>query len=271
MIGIYCFTNLINGKQYVGQSINIENRKKQHIWRYNNSKDTNYNMPIHSAFRKYGIENFSFEILEECTYEELDDKEKYWIIKKNSLSPKGYNILEGGQTNKGNPEKYICPQCGATKYRYSNLCKDCYNKQLKTKNFIKSEEINLSLIEKILDTSFEQVGKEYGYSSGNSLKKRLIDEGFPGNKESLFTYYYKETGKKHWKQIQKEEKEKRKIENKQKNRSRMVGQYTLEGELVQTYNSTQEAQRNGFSSGHVSECCRGKRKKYKDYIWKYID
>lgn len=46
---------------------------------------------------KYGIDNFAFQVIEECDYEVLDDREKYWINKLNTLEPHGYNIQNGGR------------------------------------------------------------------------------------------------------------------------------------------------------------------------------
>ena len=101
MIGIYKFTNLINGKIYIGQSRNIERRYKDHLNRAKNNFASNneYNTLIHKAIRKYGIKNFSFEILEECSIEELNNKEEYWINYYNSFSEKGYNLNSGGNQN----------------------------------------------------------------------------------------------------------------------------------------------------------------------------
>lgn len=65
-IGIYKITNKINGNSYIGQSIDIENRWYKHEWASKSSKSREYNYSIHKAMRKYGIENFSFEIIEEC-------------------------------------------------------------------------------------------------------------------------------------------------------------------------------------------------------------
>ena len=89
MIGIYKITNLINGKVYIGQSIHIEIRWKEH-------KYSNDATPLHQAFNKYGIDNFKFEVVEECTIDELNELEIYYIQYFNSLVPNGYNQQYGG-------------------------------------------------------------------------------------------------------------------------------------------------------------------------------
>lgn len=95
MIGIYCITNKINGKCYVGQSINITERWKSHRSRPFNPKASQYDSPFYRAIRKYGINNFIFTVLEECSKEELDEREKFWIKKLNSYDD-GYNLTSGG-------------------------------------------------------------------------------------------------------------------------------------------------------------------------------
>ena len=92
MIGIYLIQNNINNKIYVGQSIHIETRVKEHFWKAKCVKDVSFNSALHSAIRKYGEENFSWRVLEECDISELDEKECYYIKQYNSLSPNGYNI-----------------------------------------------------------------------------------------------------------------------------------------------------------------------------------
>lgn len=52
-------------------------------------------------------------------------------------------------------------------------------------------------------------------------------------------------------------------------RSKPVLQLTKTGELVKVWPSTNEAGRNGFDQGTVAKCCRGEKKQYKGYIWKY--
>ena len=90
MIGIYKITNLINNKCYIGQSIHIERRWKEHLAK------TSHSIYLQYAFAKYGIENFSFEVIEECAVTELDEKEKYWIQYYNSFGDNGYNLTAGG-------------------------------------------------------------------------------------------------------------------------------------------------------------------------------
>ena len=92
MVGIYKITNKINNHCYIGQSTQIEIRQKDHkIAAFNQNQDT-YEYPLYRAIRKYGIENFEFEVIEICNNEELNDKEVYWI---NYYSPE-YNQTIGG-------------------------------------------------------------------------------------------------------------------------------------------------------------------------------
>ena len=75
--GIYKITNLANGMCYVGQSVDIANRWKQHIKRGIGAEAPTKNK-LYPAMAEFGVENFSFEIVEECGKELLDAKEDYW-------------------------------------------------------------------------------------------------------------------------------------------------------------------------------------------------
>lgn len=93
MIGIYKITNQCNGMAYIGQSNDIKRRWAEHR-RKMSSKDT----LLYQAMREFGIENFSFEIVEECELAELNEKEKFYIYKYDTLA-NGYNmsIIENAQ------------------------------------------------------------------------------------------------------------------------------------------------------------------------------
>ena len=79
---IYCYTNKINGKRYVGQTVQkLKNRHCQHIsaTKFKSSHHDNFS-PIHRAMRKYGIENFKLEIL--ILNENVYSIVVKWITKK---------------------------------------------------------------------------------------------------------------------------------------------------------------------------------------------
>ena len=98
MIGIYKITNKINNQCYIGQSLNIEKRWNNHKVASTNPSDSSYNYPLYRAFRKYGIDNFTFEILEECEQKFLNDREEYWINYFDSYK-NGYNQTNGGYSS----------------------------------------------------------------------------------------------------------------------------------------------------------------------------
>lgn len=95
MIGIYRIVNKIDGKCYIGQSTNIKKRWNEHRRYFNYPQYAN--SLLYDAIRKYGLQNFSFEVLEECDITSLDEKEKHWIEAFNSHED-GYNMDTGGRT-----------------------------------------------------------------------------------------------------------------------------------------------------------------------------
>lgn len=90
---IYKITNRVNNKVYIGQThFTIEHRFKQHIKNFNIE---HRQQPLYKAFAKYGIENFSVEMVEEVECEKLNEREIYWIAYYDSFN-KGYNATLGG-------------------------------------------------------------------------------------------------------------------------------------------------------------------------------
>ena len=92
MFSVYKITNKINGKIYIGSSIRVEKRWQQHINASKNMNSNSYNYPLQKAFRKYGIDNFIFEVIKDDfeTQLEMLEYEKDMIIKTNSFNS-GYN------------------------------------------------------------------------------------------------------------------------------------------------------------------------------------
>ena len=144
MIGIYKITNLLNNKCYVGQSVCIEKRFAQHKSPYEQQRHSE--LPLYKAFLKYGIQNFSFEVIEECKEEELDVKEQQYIEKFDSLCHhNGYNILSGGEGHVGENHarhKLTEEDVRDIRTRYNNLerCKEVqaiYSKKIGPSGFSK--------------------------------------------------------------------------------------------------------------------------------------
>lgn len=250
MIGIYKITNLINNKVYVGQSIDIKERWNQHKYKANNPKELGYNSAIHQAFRKYGIENFNFEVIEQCEVNELDFKERYWIQELNSLVPNGYNILTGGQKNRVEPHFYYCTKCGVeiTKNSKTGLCFDCY---IKTQRKVERPEKE-TLYQELIDTegAFSALGKKYRVAD-NTIRKWCKGYGLPFHSAD-------------YKQIKNVVK---------KPNKRPVAQLDKDTEeIIQCFESTAEAARslNKKSHGHITEACQGKIKTCYGYKWRYI-
>lgn len=91
--GIYRITNLLDGKCYIGQSVDIAERFRQHI-KCGLGIDTPNNI-LYKAMLQDGVENFAFEVLEECERSQLNTQEIYWIDYYKSQNF-GYNMNKGG-------------------------------------------------------------------------------------------------------------------------------------------------------------------------------
>ena len=75
--GIYKITNLDNGMCYIGQSVDVADRWRQHVKRGVGAEPVTQNK-LYPAMKSIGVENFMFELIEECKGNELTPREKYW-------------------------------------------------------------------------------------------------------------------------------------------------------------------------------------------------
>ena len=92
---VYKITNLVNHKVYIGQTYDFAQRKAGHLYA---SKDLTNERPLYRSMRKHGVENFSFDVIDECVDDLIDEREKFWISHYNSTNlDKGYNLESGGK------------------------------------------------------------------------------------------------------------------------------------------------------------------------------
>lgn len=142
--GIYQIENNINHKKYIGQSTHIENRWWQHKNVY---KEHLESCPLlYRAFIKYGIENFTFSILEEVENAELlDDKETYYIQRLSTLTPNGYNCVIPNIVLRGE----FNPNSTNTKEDVENIKQLLYNTDIPIKDIAAKYNITPSTVYRI--------------------------------------------------------------------------------------------------------------------------
>lgn len=252
MIGIYKITNLINNKSYIGQSINIEKRWYEHKYKSQCNNDNSFNSILHMAFRKYGIENFKIEVIEELkTPEQLDEKERYYINFYNTITPYGYNILEGGQKIRSKI-KY-CKNCGKVlKYSKTQYCLKCCH-ILQHKCTHPSKDI---LLKMIALNGFEKTGRIYGVS-GSTIKKWCKKQQLPFYKKDILKLYNS---------INNISNEKKSISPK-----KVVQLNKNTNEIIREFNSAYEAGKFlGKGNSHIVEVCNGKQKTAYGFKWEYL-
>lgn len=149
MACIYQYVNKINGHMYIGLTNNPKRRYFEHWFSANNQNDKDYNQAIHRALRKYGKENFDFNILEDNIPDDnkelLKEREIYWIAKFNTYKDKqhynetpggdlpGYNTIHLGE-NHGkakltNEDVIFCRK----EYKKGSRSRNIYNQYFKNK------------------------------------------------------------------------------------------------------------------------------------------
>lgn len=127
---IYKITNVVNNKIYIGQTIHtIKHRWNEHV-----CKSKTENTYLYKSMRKYGVNNFKIEQIDEAVdKQELDEKERNYIASFNSFIPYGYNISLGGGNNDNfthNPNMEIIKQHmkESSRKRWDNITEEERNR-----------------------------------------------------------------------------------------------------------------------------------------------
>ena len=104
--GIYGIRNLVNGKWYIGQSMNLEARKKNHLAQLR--RGDNGNKVLQADYLKHGENNFEICVLEYAPEEMLDIRERVQIVlHKSNFSEYGYNVFSGGYRDAKQEERDV--------------------------------------------------------------------------------------------------------------------------------------------------------------------
>jgi group I intron endonuclease len=254
MIGIYKIINPKN-KIYIGQSADIDSRFNS----YKKLQHCNQQKKLYNSFKKYGPENHTFEILEECTIEQLNEREIYWIKFFGSFK-KGLNLTEGGEgvkgykRNKTQNSKHSEKMIGRVKTtEQKNKIASSLKGKKKPLGF--SEKISNSMKSKInkTDMSTEKFYKDPNhYLTGKKRPewvKEKIKQGMAENKKSTKP----ET-----------------IEKMRKNRPnvKVVFQYDLNNNFIKEWPSFSEAARYfNINPTGIMNCCKGKQKTAAGFKW----
>ena len=247
MYQIYKITNQKNGMVYIGSSIEVERRWRQHKEASINEKDHHHNYPLMIAFREFGIANFTFEVIDTLPdHQAMIKAEHDWIVKENCVVPNGYNQTH--QTDSPLLDPAIAKKMSDTK-------RAKYGKRVCEID----EDKNILEIWDSLAEAGEKTGLDRFKISDVCNGKRLTT----GNRVFRFL----------------DEADNilipvEKVNQVQTNRitkaSKKVVKMTLEGEILQVYDSIALAAADtGCDSSAISKVCRGQRNKCGGFKWEF--
>jgi group I intron endonuclease len=233
---IYLITNRINGKKYVGQTIQNDINKR---WTsHKNLKNKTVGQILYNAYKKYGVNNFDYKIICICFDDDTNKYEEQYINKYNTIYPNGYNLLPGGDNRKHN--EYTKKQIS------ENLT------GLKNPNFgvKKTPEQIKQMSERMKGINNPQFGKKF---TKEELQKKL--DMFKNKPEiktkisnSLKEYYKNNLGV---------------------SKNKKVEQYDLNGNLLNVFYSISEAARHvNISVQFLSRTCNKDNYTAAGFKWK---
>lgn len=264
---IYKIYNDVNDNIYIGQTtISIPTRWSQHK---QNAKTRETHLYL--AMRKYGIDNFHIEKIEEVPDKQLDEREKYWISYYNSYYD-GYNSTLGGEGKlnsvsiqeveglwqQGFGITEIADILGVSRMviRERIYASSLYSEeeaQLRGRKKLLSKK-RKGIIQKTLDGSFIAY-----YESGVQAEEKT------GISRKAISWALRRGGTSNgyiWEYAD--------INSRSKSTSREVDQFTKEGEYLATFSSVKEAaNKNNISASGIYATCNGQQKTSGGYVWKY--
>ena len=228
--GIYYIENLDTGRKYVGQSVDIMRRWHDH--KKNLRKNSHKNIYLQRAWNEYGEEGFVHRIIEECTIENLNEREIYWIAHLDAnVCYGGYNLEFGGKVQK----------------EISEETREKLSRSLSGKRNGVSRAVVCLETKEVFDTIAE-AEKKYGISKGcvsNCCRKKR-----------------KQVGNKHWRYYE----DYLSMSNAEKEyiiRTSVIGnrREVININTLKVYRSMREAQSDcNIPETRISACCRGIKK-----------
>jgi group I intron endonuclease len=254
---IYMIKNKLDNKCYIGQTIEKDVNTRWRAHKRNMNSDGC--RVLYNAFRKYGLDNFDFKIICISFDEFLDALEIDYISKFNSIAPNGYNLESGGNKNKVfHPEtcKKISLALTGKKHTEERKLNNSNSQKGKKVSEESKKKMSESRKGKKLNLTDEQRQNRSNRLKGHPTSEKTKQRVAEANKNRVWT-----------------EEMKQKISEKSKNNScKKVGKYSLDGVLLESYNSIKEAteKTNAKSPWYISKCCNNKIKTVKEYIWKFI-
>lgn len=163
---IYVIKNDINKKMYVGQSSDVHKRFRTHC------KPSNCDTLLGRDIKKYEASHFWAEVIEKgiCNY---DERERFWIQKLNTLSPRGYNVLPGGSE----PPHYKGEMSTSSKLSNEEVCQ--------IKSYLRNTSVPLKAIAKKFSISKRQIHRINQGISRSSLEETYPIRKIPNSSNKL--------------------------------------------------------------------------------------
>lgn len=251
MIGIYKITSP-TGKIYVGQSVDIERRLKSY-----SKMRCKEQIRLYNSLVKYGFSEHIFEVVEECEVVDLNTRERHWqdfydVLSKDGLNSKLTNTNDkSGVRSEDSLEKQSRSSKIFNKTPEGILAQSKRVESLKA--LYKTEAGNIATAKRISNTDYAARTKNTDYVA----KVANTDYSIFQEKRVANIDWVSKVANTDYNAIAKK-------------RMRPINQYDLNGILIREWASTKEAgELLGISRGNITNCCKGKYKSVKGFVWEY--